>query len=195
MIVVFIGPPGAGKGTQSRRLVEFLKVPHLSTGEMLRKAIADKDPVGDLAARFMDRGQLVPDPMVMEIVGHRLDHPECRPGCLFDGFPRTLIQAASLDEFLQARGRKIDVVIELHAEEEELIARMKRRAQTEGRADDTPETIHERMQVYERQTSPLLNYYRKQGLLDSVNAVQAPDLVFDEIRKCIEARRTVNAHS
>lgn len=189
MIVVFIGPPGAGKGTQSRRLVEYLRVPHLSTGDMLRKAKAEKDPVGALAAGFMDRGQLVPDAIVMEVVGHRLEHPECQNGCLFDGFPRTLGQAASLDEYLRTHNRRISVVLELAAAEEELIARMKRRALTENRVDDTPETIHERMIVYERQTSPLLKYYRERGLLESVNAMRSPDEVFQDIQSRIEARR------
>jgi adenylate kinase len=189
MIVVFIGPPGAGKGTQSRRLVEYLRVPHLSTGDMLRKAKAEKDPVGLLAAGFMDRGQLVPDAIVMEVVGHRLEHPECQNGCLFDGFPRTLGQAASLDEYLRTHHRKISAVIELRAEEEELIARMKRRALTENRVDDTPETIHERMLVYERQTSPLLKYYRERGLLESINAMRSPDEVFQDIQSRIEVRR------
>ena len=186
MFIVFIGPPGAGKGTQSRRLLDYLKIPHLSTGEMLRAAKQVDPSLGQLAAQYMDGGRLVPDPIVMNIVGKRLDQPDCARGCLFDGFPRTIQQAKSLDETLAARGTRLDVVIELLGDENVLVARMLKRAAAEGRADDNPQTISQRMEVYRKQTFPLLNYYRTQGILSTFDALRHPDEVFADIRHCID---------
>lgn len=182
MLIVFIGPPGAGKGTQSKRLLEYLGIPHLSTGELLRAAKSQQTPLGVLAAQFVDRGQLAPDPLVLSLVGECLDQPEFAKGCLFDGFPRTLQQARSLDVTLENRKTPLDIVIELKADETELISRMLRRAAAERRADDNPQTITQRMEVYKRQTFPLLDYYSKQGLLVSIDAMGSADEVFDRIK-------------
>ena len=187
MLIVFIGPPGAGKGTQSRRLLEYLQIPHLSTGELLRAA-KQNSPLGRLAAQYMDRGQLVPDPIVLSLVGEELDKPAFSRGCMFDGFPRTIQQAKSLDDSLRQRGTPLSMVIELKADENELVSRMLRRAAMEKRADDTPETIGRRMEVYHRQTEPLLEYYRKQGLLTSIDAMGSPDDVFNMIRDAVDRK-------
>lgn len=189
MLIVFIGPPGAGKGTQSRRLLDYLQIPHLSTGELLRAA-KQSSPLGRLAAQYMDRGQLVPDPIVLSMVGEELDKPAFARGCMFDGFPRTIQQAKSLDDSLRQRGTPLSIVIELKADENELITRMLRRAAAEKRADDTPETIGRRMEVYHRQTEPLLDYYRKQALLESIDAMGSPDEVFAMIRTAVDKKKT-----
>ncbi len=188
MLLVFIGPPGAGKGTQCKRLLQYLGVPHISTGELLRKSKERETPLGQMADGYMKAGKLVPDPLVMNIVGERLDQPDCRPGCLFDGFPRTLGQAESLDVFLHDRGTPLDVVLELKVDEPLLIQRMLQRAKIEARPDDTPETIANRMQVYRSQTMPLLDYYTRQGLLESIDGMQSADEVFAQIKVVVDRR-------
>jgi adenylate kinase len=138
----------------------------------------------------MESGRLVPDPLVLEMVGAKLNEPEFARGCLFDGFPRTLPQARSLDESLRQRGTPLSIALELRADENELTARMLKRAAIEGRADDTPQTIAQRMDVYKKQTAPLLDYYRKQGVLVTINAMGSPDEVFERIQEAVDARRT-----
>lgn len=189
MFLVFIGPPGAGKGTQSKRLLEYLRIPHFSTGEMLRAAKHQDSDLGRLAAQYMDGGSLVPDDVVMGMVLERLKEPDYAGGCLFDGFPRTLQQARALDAALKARGTPLDAVIELKGDEKELISRMHKRAVAEQRVDDNPAVIAQRMGVYIRQTSPLLGYYEKQGLLHSVDAMGSPDEVFSQIKNGLDAKK------
>ena len=189
MFLVFIGPPGAGKGTQSKRLLEYLRIPHFSTGEMLRAAKHQDSDLGRLAAQYMDGGSLVPDDVVMGMVLERLKEPDYAGGCLFDGFPRTLQQARALDAALKARGTPLDAVIELKGDEKELISRMHKRAVAEQRVDDNPAVIAQRMDVYIRQTSPLLGYYEKQGLLHSVDAMGSPDEVFSQIKHGLDAKK------
>ena len=190
MLIVFIGPPGAGKGTQAKRLTSQLKIPHLSTGDMLREAKRDGTRLGQLAAEYMDGGQLVPDPLVVSIVGERISQPDCRQGCLFDGFPRTLGQAQSLDDCLQQQGTSLDMVLELRVEESELVERMLARAKTEQREDDTPETIRRRLEVYALQTRPLINFYRQRGLLEVVDGSGTVDEVFERVLECADRRRS-----
>ena len=187
MRLVFIGPPGAGKGTQSKRLLEHLGIPHLSTGEMLRQAIAARASEGSVAEHYMSQGRLVPDEIVMRIVEERLKQSDCERGCLFDGFPRTLPQAAALDMLLDTSGAPLDFAIELKANEDELMRRMLYRASVEHRPDDTPETIARRLEVYQSQTSPLIDYYRGRSKLVSVNAMRPPDEVFADIKQAVEA--------
>jgi len=187
MRVVFIGPPGSGKGTQSKRLLEHLKVPHLSTGEMLRQAIAHREGEGIVAEHYMAQGKLVPDEIVLRIVEKRLQQEDCcSRGCLFDGFPRTIPQATALDQLLDQGGTPLDLAIELQANEDELMRRMLYRASVERRSDDTPQTIARRLEVYRLQTAPLIEYYRTQKKTVSVDAMRSQDDVFAEIRAAVD---------
>jgi len=182
MHIVFIGPPGAGKGTQAKKLIEWLGIPHLSTGDMLRQAVADRTSVGNAAAEYLDSGRLVPDDIVIDVVGQRIVQPDCSSGCLFDGYPRTVPQAEALDVALEKQDQAIDLVLVLDVPEKELIQRLIDR----GRGDDDIETIKERFRHYESQTKPLVEYYRRSGVLHSVDALGTPDDVFERIRDVVE---------
>jgi len=189
MLIVFIGPPGSGKGTQARRLLEYLQLPHLSTGELLREARATGSALGQQAARYMDQGRLVPDALVLAMVDEKLRESQYTKGCMFDGFPRTVPQARALDESLASRGTPLDKALELRADQDELIARMLRRALAEGRTDDNPQTIAHRMEVYRQQTEPLLDYYRFKGILTPIDAMGTPDEVFSRIKAAVNKGR------
>jgi adenylate kinase len=182
MLIVFIGPPGSGKGTQAKRLIQHLGIPHLSTGELLREAKASGSSLGRLAAGYMDQGQLVPNSLVVAMVDEKLKQPQFEKGCLFDGFPRTLEQARALDDLLSKRGTPLDMALELRADEDELVARMLRRATEERRVDDNPQTIAHRMEVYRQQTAPLLDYYRFKGKLVVIDGMGTPDEVFGRVQ-------------
>ncbi len=185
MRIIFVGPPGSGKGTQAARLAAHLNVLHLSTGEMLREAVEQRTPEGLAAGKYMDRGDLVPDEIILAMVGRRLGQPDCAGGCLLDGFPRTLPQAEALDHLLAAERLPLGGVLELHVDEEELVQRMIHR----GRADDRPEVIRQRLETYRQQTAPLLNYYRQQGLLHTIDGTGDPDEIFDRIKTVVAQLR------
>ncbi len=189
MRLVFIGPPGAGKGTQCKRLVEYLNIPHLSTGEMLRSVKKQETALSRWVASYIDAGKLAPDHLVMRIVSQKLQSDECRNGALFDGFPRTIIQAQLLDDHLAEMGLKLDMALELKVQEEELIQRLLKRAEIDGRADDNYETIRERIHVFNTQTAPLTEYYAKQGKLETVDGMKSPEDVFEDIKRCVSRRR------
>ena len=189
MLIVFIGPPGAGKGTQSAAIVSRLGIPHISTGELLRAAKRDGSELGKNAASYMDHGHLVPDDMMVDMIDQRLAESDCADGCLLDGFPRTVKQASSLDDVLRKRGQSVNVVIELDCDDDELIRRLSQRAKEEGRADDTPETIAQRQTTFRQQTRPVLDYYRDRNLLHKVDGMQTREEVFAEIWGVIEAEQ------
>jgi adenylate kinase len=171
--LVLFGPPGAGKGTQAKILQERRGWPQLSTGEMLRDACRRGTELGLKSRALMDRGELVPDDVVVGIIAERLDQADCAAGAVFDGFPRTIPQAEALDTMLARRGRQIDRVIELKVKDEVLSGRMEQRIADGGpqRADDTPDTLNFRLAVYYRNTCPLLDYYRAQGKLAGVDGM------------------------
>jgi adenylate kinase len=171
--LVLFGPPGAGKGTQAKILEEQRGWPQLSTGEMLRDACRRGTEFGLKSRALMDRGELVPDEIVIAIIAERLARPDCAKGAVFDGFPRTIPQAEALDAMLVLRAKRIDLVIELKVNDEVLIERVQRRIREGGgeRADDTPETLKHRLGVYYKNTCPLLDYYRAQGKLAGVDGM------------------------
>lgn len=177
MRIVFLGPPGAGKGTQSERLAEELGVAHLSTGEMLRAARVRRTELGLLVADYLDNGQLAPDQVVLDIVADRTLEDDCKPGCIFDGFPRTIAQAEALDRLLAQRRTPLDMVIELVIDQGELLQRLMKR----GRGDDNMATIQQRLQSYENQTAPLEKYYSSRKMLKSVNATGTMEDVYASI--------------
>lgn len=167
--LLLLGPPGAGKGTQAQLLVDRLGIPQISTGDMLRAAVAAGSDVGKRAKTFMDAGKLVPDEVVIGVAEQRLAEADAKKGFILDGFPRTAAQADALDQMLPRLGFKLECCVSLGVDEEELVKRLLKRAQIEGRADDNEQTIRTRMQVYKESTAPLIAYYRARGVLREVN--------------------------
>ena len=209
---VLLGPPGAGKGTQAVRIVEKYNVPHISTGDIFRENIKNGTELGKKAQEYMNKGELVPDDLVIEIATTRLLADDCKNGFLLDGFPRTVYQAEKLDAFLEEHGMKLDKVIDIEVEKEELITRLTGRRvckacgasfhvvnippKTEGicdncggelfqRADDTVETVENRIAVYSEQTMPLVDYYTAAGNIAVINGALSLDTVFDAIVEAI----------
>lgn len=185
MRIVFIGPPGAGKGTQGQRLNQYLGIAHLSTGDMLRDASRAATPLGIEADRCIQAGQLVPDGVVIGIVRQRLAQPDCARGCLFDGFPRTVPQAMALDKLLADQGTPLDLVLELQVDQERLVKRLLAR----GRADDRQDTVLERFRQYNQWTAPLVEYYSQRGVLRPVDGDGSPDEVFERIKAVVDEAR------
>ncbi|GLI94570.1 adenylate kinase [Methylocystis echinoides] len=191
MRLVLLGPPGAGKGTQSARLVEKLGIPQLSTGDMLRAAVAAGSPIGLRAKALMDAGQLVPDEIVIGIIEQRIDEPDCANGFILDGFPRTVAQAEALGELLARKGMNLDAVVELVVDETALVDRMRKRvAETLAagkpvRADDNPESFKTRLDAYRAQTAPVSRHYAQRGELKQVDGMMAIDEVTTAINESI----------
>ena len=189
MNLVLFGPPGAGKGTQSKILTETRGLPQLSTGDMLRAAIAAGTPLGLASKALMDKGALVPDETVIGIIGERYDQPDCANGAVFDGFPRTIAQAVALDQMLAQRGRKIDLVLELKVDDGVLLDRVKSRIAAGGpvRADDSPETLKKRLEVYYQSTAPVLGFYRTQGKVKTLDGMKPIQDVTRQISAILDA--------
>ncbi|HVE03956.1 MAG TPA: adenylate kinase [Rhizomicrobium sp.] len=177
------GPPGAGKGTQAKVLVESRGLPQLSTGEMLRAAVKAGTPLGKKVDALLTKGELVPDDIVIGIIAQRYDQPDCAKGAVFDGFPRTIAQAEALDAMLAARGRKIDAVLELKVNDQVLLDRVEQRIKEGGvlRSDDTPDTLRHRLGVYYKNTAPLLDYYGKQGKVVTIDGMASIAAVTEKI--------------
>jgi adenylate kinase len=195
MNLILFGPPGAGKGTQAKILRDELGLPQLSTGDMLRAAIVEGTDLGRKCAAIMERGDLVPDDIVVGIIADRIDAPDCAGGAVFDGFPRTIAQAQALDEMLEAKGNRIDAVIELRVNDEALVGRVENRIRENPgsvRPDDNPETLRKRLAVYHTNTAPLLDYYRARAKLHTVDGMAPIPQVAASIRAIVDqyARRS-----
>jgi adenylate kinase len=171
MRLVLLGPPGAGKGTQAKEVSASLGIPAISTGDIFRANVADGTPLGKEAQRYMDAGDYVPDSVTNAMVRDRIGQADCAPGFLLDGYPRTLAQVDELDAMLAERGEKLDVVIELTADTEEVVRRLLARGESEGRSDDAEDVIRRRLAVFHDQTAPLADVYAKHGLLREVDGL------------------------
>ncbi len=191
MRLVLLGAPGSGKGTQATRLKEHLQVPHISTGDLLRAEVAAGTPLGLQAKEVMARGDLVSDEILLGMLKARFSQEDTRTGFILDGYPRNLAQAAALDELLASLGQKFDAAVQLAVDNEQIIARLAGRAQAEGRADDTPESVRHRLNVYDEKTAPVIDYYRQHGQLTVVNGVGSLDDVFTRIVEAIQAGHEV----
>jgi adenylate kinase len=193
MRLVLLGPPGAGKGTQATRIAARFGIPQLSTGDMLREAVAECSASGLRAKQLMDRGELVPDEVVVSVVANRIDHSDAANGFILDGFPRTVTQAQALDQELATRGIKLDAVLDLEVDEDALLDRIRGRAEAAARrgepvrSDDNPEVFKTRLEVYRAQTAPVTEYYRSQGLLHIVDGLQPIDAVTEELAAALAA--------
>ncbi|MEN8182385.1 MAG: adenylate kinase [Myxococcota bacterium] len=185
--LLLLGPPGAGKGTQAQRLEEQLRVPQISTGEMLRAAVAAGSPVGKRARSFMDRGELVPDEVVIGVAEERLRKADAARGFVLDGFPRTASQARALDTLLEALETPLECVVSIQVDEDALVERLLKRAELEERGDDTPETIRTRMRVYRERTQPLIDYYRGRGILAEVDGSACVEEVAKRVGEALAA--------
>jgi len=214
--VILLGPPGAGKGTQSKKIQERLKVPQISTGDMLRAARAAKTPLGLQAEGFMREGKLVPDELIIRLVEERLTQDDTQGGYILDGFPRTVAQAKALKESLKRKNGRIDRVVNIEVDEEELVRRLTGRRQCENcnqgyhllfappkkegicdrcggklfqRDDDKEETIRERLKVYKEMTEPLIAFYRNEGLLETVSGAGSVEQIFDSMIRVLEKKK------
>ena len=177
MRLVLMGPPGAGKGTQAVGLADRLGIPHISTGDIFRANVTQGTPLGIEAKRYMDAGEYVPDGVTNAMVRDRLSQDDCRPGFLLDGYPRTLEQVGELDEMLKSDGLAVDRAVELTVDVDEVVTRLVKRAQEQGRADDTEDVIRRRLEVYAEQTAPLTAVYEARGILVRVDGMGAVDEV------------------
>lgn len=192
MRIILLGPPGAGKGTQSERIVKRFGIPQLSTGDMLRAAVAAGTPVGLEAKAVMESGGLVSDRIVVGIVADRIEEPDARRGFILDGFPRTVAQAEALGEMLASKGLSLSAVVELKVDENALVGRIEKRAAetlARGQAvrkDDTPEVFKQRLEAYRAQTAPLSAYYAQKGTLETVDGMQPIDKVTADLMAVLE---------
>ncbi len=179
--LIIFGPPGSGKGTQSANIVEKYRLTHMSTGALLREEIEKETPLGKEAKKFIDKGLLVPDDLVLrELYHHVSDHMDAS-GFIFDGIPRTIVQAGSLDRFLNERGIPICLVISVEVEEEELFKRIMGRGEDSGRSDDSDQIARRRLEIYKELTMPLISYYKSQGKIVSINGMAPVNEVFKKI--------------
>jgi adenylate kinase len=184
--IVLLGPPGAGKGTQAVLLSKSKKIPHISTGEIMREAVSKGTEIGLKVKSFLDKGDLVPDALVMELIKERLQRADCQSGFLLDGFPRTVEQARGLDDLLEKIDQQLTHLVEISVSESVLLDRIKKRgAQGSGRSDDNDVVAARRLQVYWDQTAPVTGYYQKRGTVKSVDGLGSVDEVHDRLLRAI----------
>ena len=183
MNILILGVQGSGKGTQAKRVAAEYGIAHVSTGDMLRAAIAEGSKLGRRVQPFLDSGRLVPDELIVDLIRERIAGEQ---GFVLDGFPRTMAQAVALDEMLREEARELDVVLELQVSDDVATARMLARMEDEGRSDDTPETIQTRLDLYHRETEPLVEYYRAKGIVVGIHGERPVDAVFSEIQETLE---------
>lgn len=187
MIVILFGPPGAGKGTQAKKVSEAYSIPQLSTGDMFRSNIKNETEIGKKVKSILDAGELVPDQLVVDMVAEELKKPKYENGYILDGFPRTVGQAEALDNLLDNRDESINAFVMLEVDEDELVRRILSRG--EGRSDDTEEGVKKRLEVYREETEPVKNYYEKQGLVKSVDGEGSIEEIFSRIKAVLDASR------
>jgi len=186
--LLIVGPPGAGKGTQAARITSTYGIPDISTGDIFRANIKNETPLGVQVKAIVDAGDYVPDSLTNELVTNRLEEEDAQKGFLLDGYPRTLEQVHYLDQLLASKGQKLDGVVQLVADQDEIVARLTKRAEEQGRADDSEEAIRHRQQVYLRETSPLIAVYRDRGLLVEVDGLGGVDEVAGRIQQALRDR-------
>ncbi|TMK69594.1 MAG: adenylate kinase [Actinobacteria bacterium] len=184
--VLLLGPQGAGKGTQAKRISAEYGIPHIASGEILRAEMAAGTELGKRVKDVYDRGDLVSDDLMIELIRARLEQPDTEPGFVLDGFPRTAVQAEALDEMLNELGRTFSVVFALQIPDDVAFERLRKRAELEGRPDDTDEAIRRRLENYHRETAPLTEYYRTRGNLVPIHADRSENEVFAEIQQALE---------
>jgi len=183
MRIIIFGPPGAGKGTQANRISEEYNIPHLSTGEIFRSAIKNETPLGKEVKSILDAGDLVPDEKVVALVEEELKDEKYAGGYILDGFPRTVPQAEAFDKLLEKKGKTLDAFLQLEVPKEELVDRILSRG--EGRSDDTPEKVKNRLDVYWNETQPVLNHYKQQDVVKSIDGVGSIDEIFERIKNAL----------
>jgi len=181
-----LGPQGAGKGTQAKRISADYAVPHIATGDILRAAIATRSELGTRVKPILDSGRLVPDDLMIELIRERVGHDDSENGFVLDGFPRTMAQADALAPMLAEIGKALSLVFVLQLDEQECIDRLLRRAELEGRADDTPASIRTRLELYHRETEPLIEWYRARSNVVTIHAGRTPNEVFAEIQQALD---------
>jgi len=186
--LLIVGPPGAGKGTQASRITSTYGIPDISTGDIFRANIKNETPLGVQVKAIVDAGDYVPDSLTNELVKARLEEDDAQGGFLLDGYPRTLEQVHYLDELLASKGQKLDAVVQLVADQDEIVSRLTKRAEEQGRADDSEDAIRHRQQVYLRETSPLIAVYRDRGQLVEVDGLGGVDEVADRIKQALRDR-------
>lgn len=186
-VVILLGPPGAGKGTQAARIAQRLSIPAISTGDIFRANMAEGTEIGKQAKAYMDRGEFVPDSVTNTMVRARLAAPDTADGFLLDGYPRSVEQAHTLRDMLLDLGRQIDVVVEIQVDEDEVVARMLKRAQEQHRSDDTEPVMRRRLEVYRQQTEPVATYYVDQDLLEAVDGKGTIDEVTARINTVLDS--------
>lgn len=191
MRLVLLGPPGSGKGTQAARLKEYLQVPHISTGDLLRAEVAAGSPLGMQAKEVMARGDFVSDEILLGMLEDRLARPDAGNGFILDGYPRNLVQADALGALLKKVGQPMDYAVQLEVPTDLLVERIAGRAAAEGRADDTPDVVRNRLDKYTSQTAPVIDYYRQQGQLTVVDGVGSLDEVFSRLIEALSPAKEV----